>query len=138
MSHHDEHYDREVEKHDPHEGFDPTEPYAPQITMFVVGSVVLLVVVIAALQNYFVNVWDTAVETRVLSTPQPELKETRALENWRLTHYEYTSADKKEVRLPIEKARELVLNDAKAGRTFYPAKPTTPKPEAPPTETETK
>ena len=39
MSHHDEHYDREVIKHDPKEGFDPTEPASQQIMTFVIGSV---------------------------------------------------------------------------------------------------
>ena len=49
MSHHDEHYDREVIKHDPKEGFDPTEPHTQRIVTFVVGSVVLLLAVIFAL-----------------------------------------------------------------------------------------
>jgi hypothetical protein len=49
-----------------------------------------------------------------------------------MTHYEYTTPEKKEVRIPLEKAREMVLQDAAQGKTFYPAKPTMPKPEAPP------
>ena len=127
----DIHYDHEVVKHDPREGFDPTEPAAPRITIFVVVSVLVLGVVIFALQNYFDAEWVTAVDQKVLSAPAPELRDLRSLENWRLTHYEYTTETKSEVRLPLDQARALVLADAKAGKTFYPAKPTTPKPEIP-------
>ncbi len=125
------HYNHELVKHDPKEGFDPTEPAASRITMFVIVSVVTLAVVILALQNYFDGAWISAVETKVLTVAPPELKDQHALEAWRMTHYEYTTPDKKEVRIPLEKARELVLKDAAEGKTFYPAKPTTPKPEAP-------
>jgi len=37
------------------------------------------------------------------------------------------------VRLPFERAKELVLADQEAGKTFYPAKPSEPKPEEPAT-----
>ncbi len=130
---HDSHYDHEVVKHDPKEGFDPTEPEAQRITTFVVISVVILGVVIYALQNYFDAEWGTAVDQKVLSAPVPELRELRSLEAWRMSHYEYTTEAKSEVRLPLDRARELVLEEAKAGKTFYPAKPTTPKAEAPAT-----
>lgn len=128
---HDAHYDHEVIKHDPKEGFDGTEPDSGRITMFVIISVVTLAVVIGALQNYFDSEWNSAYSDRVTNAVSPELKDQRALENWRFTHYEYTSEDKKEVRLPLDVARQLVLDDAKAGKTFYPAKPTVPQPENP-------
>jgi hypothetical protein len=130
--HLDPHYDHEVIKHDPKEGFDPTEPEASRITMFVVVSVVTLIVVIFAIQNYFENVWNVAVTEKVLTVAPPELKDQRALEAWRMTHYEYTTPEKSQVRIPLERARELVLQEAAEGKTFYPARPTTPKVEAPP------
>jgi len=129
--HLDPHYDHEVVKHDAKEGFDPTEPHASRITMFVVISVITLVVVIVALQNYFENVWNIAVTDKVLTVAPPELKDQRALEAWRMTHYEYTTEAKAQVRLPMARARELVLQEAAQGKTFYPAKPTVPKKEEP-------
>jgi hypothetical protein len=132
--HIDPHYDHEIVKHDPKEGFDPTEPEASRITMFVVVSVITLVVVIGALQNYFDGVWNSAVTEKILNVAPPELNDQRALEAWRMTHYEYTTPEKTQVRIPLEKARELVLQDAAQGKTFYPAKPSVPKPEMPPTE----
>jgi hypothetical protein len=130
----DLHYDHEVVKHDPKEGFDPSEPHASRITFFVIVSVITLVVTIVALQNYFETIWNTAVTEKVLTVAPPELKDQRALEAWRMTHYEYTTPEKAQVRLPMERARELVLQEAAAGKTFYPAKATAPKAEEPPKE----
>lgn len=129
--HLDPHYDHEVVKHDPKEGFDPTEPEASRITLFVIISVITLVVTIVAVQNYFESAWTEAVTDKVLTVAPPELKDQHALENWRMTHYEYTTPAKAEVRLPLDRARELVLAEAGQGKTFYPAKPTVPKKEEP-------
>jgi hypothetical protein len=130
----DIHYDHDVVKHDPKEGFDPTEPEASRITMFVVISVITLIVTIVAVQRYFESAWDSAVTEKVLTAAPPELKDQRALEAWRMTHYEYTTEGKSEVRLPLDRARELVLQEAAEGKTFYPARPTAPKSEEPPKE----
>ncbi|MEP6961195.1 MAG: hypothetical protein ABI995_03910 [Acidobacteriota bacterium] len=129
---HDPAYEHDVTKHDPKEGFDPTEPAASRITLFVVISVITLVVVIVALQRYFETVWTGAVYEKVLAAPGLELKDQRSLEAWRLTHYEYATPEKKTVRIPLDRARELVLQEAAQGKTFYPAKPTAPKSEEPP------
>ena len=59
----------------------------------------------------------------------------RSLSNWRLNHYEYADPSKTRVRIPFERAKELFLAEEAAGKTFYPAKPTEPKPEEPATPT---
>jgi hypothetical protein len=124
-------YDQPLPHHDPSEGFDGTEPDSKSITGFVIASVITLVVVILALQFYFNGVWNAMVSERVLSVPGGELATQRQLEEWRFTHYEYTDKSKSTVRIPLDRARQLYLEDAKAGKTFYPAKPTEPKPETP-------
>ena len=124
-------HDQPIVPHDPKEGFDATEPAAPRILFFVIGSVLLLAVTIVALQQYFDSVWYGAVEEKVLASPLLDLQTQRNLEAWRLTHYEYTTPAKNTVRLPIEQAREMFLKEAAAGKTFYPAKATVPKPEEP-------
>ena len=129
-------YDHEVPHHDPQEGFDDTEPAAKEITFFVVVSVVTLVVVIGALQFYFNGVWDTMVDEKVLTAPGLEVRDLRNLEAWRLTHYEYTTPEKTTVRIPFERAKELFLQEAAEGKTFYPALPTVPKPDEPETPAE--
>lgn len=125
-------YDREIVHHDPAEGFDHTEPAARLITVFVVVSLITLVVVIGALQLYFNGAWEELAAERQLSVTPPELKDQRNLENWRLTHYEYTTPEKTTVRIPLDRARELFLQEARQGKTFYPARPATPKPQEAP------
>jgi hypothetical protein len=124
-------YEHPIEKHKPEEGFDATEPEAKSIWAFAIGSVVLLVMLIVAVQAYFDDIWNQAVYEKVLSVPGEEVGDLHNLENWRLTHYEYTDPSKTTVRIPLEEARKAFLEDAKAGKTFYPAKPTEPKPEQP-------
>jgi len=127
-------YDHPMPHHDPREGFDRSEPAARQIGVFVVVSVIALVAMIWAVQSYFEKIWDQAVYEKVLSVPGGELGDLRSLEAWRLAHYEYPDATKKEVRLPFERAKELFLKEAADGKTFYPGKPTEPKPEEPAAE----
>jgi hypothetical protein len=126
-----EKYDHEIPHHDPQEGFDATEPAAPQITFFVVASVITLVVMIGAIQFYFDGVWDTMVYDQVLTVPGQELGQLRNLEAWRLTHYEYATPDQTTVRIPFERAKQLFLEEYSQGRTFYPGLSTEPKPEEP-------
>src|SRR5215470_11508069 len=130
-THEDHKFDHEAVMHSPNEGYDPTEPDSKSITGFVIGSIVLLVVTIAALQYYFDSVWSKMVYENVLSVPSSELSDQRSLEDWRLTHYEYTTPEKKEVRIPLDRAKALFLEEAKSGKSFYPGKPTEPKPETP-------
>jgi hypothetical protein len=124
-------YDQEVTHHDPKEGFDHSEPAARKITLFVIVSVITLVVTILALQAYFEKIWNEAVYEKVLSVPGEEVGDLRSVSNWRLNHYEYADPSKTRVRIPYERAKELFLADEAAGKTFYPAKPTEPKPEEP-------
>jgi hypothetical protein len=126
-------YDQEVTHHDPKEGFDHSEPAARNITLFVIVSVITLVVTILALQAYFEKIWNEAVYEKVLSVPGEEVGDLRSVSNWRLNHYEYADPSKTRVRIPYERAKELFLADEAAGKTFYPAKPTEPKPEEPAT-----
>jgi hypothetical protein len=124
-------YDHPMAHHDPKEGFDRSEPAARKIAVFVVVSVVALVAMILSVQAYFDKIWNEAVYEKVLSVPGEELGEARNLEAWRLAHYEYPEPDKKEVRIPYDRAKELFLKEAAEGKTFYPGKPTEPKPEEP-------
>jgi hypothetical protein len=115
--------------HDPSEGYDHSEPDAPPIWAFAIGSVVVLVVVIFAIQQYFERVWNDAVYDKVLAAPSPELQDLRNRDDWALTHYSYQDKSKGVVRIPLDRAQELVLQDAAQGKTFYPAKSTKPKTE---------
>jgi hypothetical protein len=116
--------------HEASEGYNHSEPDAPPIWGFTIGSVIILVVVLVALQQYFERIWNDAVYDKVLAAPSQELQDMRNRDDWALTHYSYQDKDKGVVRIPLDRAQEMVLQDAAQGKTFYPAKPTLPKTEA--------
>lgn len=116
---------------DPKQGFDRAEPSAGAIAAFAIGSMVLLVLTIAAIQQYFEHAWNEAVYEKVLAPPSEQLKEVRGRDDWNLTHYMYLDKASGQVRIPVDRAMEFMLQDAAQGKTFYPAKATAPKKEEP-------
>jgi hypothetical protein len=116
--------------HEASEGFDYSEPQTPKIWGFTIGSVIVLIVVIVALQQYFDKIWNDAVYEKVLAAPSQELQDQRNRDDWALTHYRYEDKSKGQVRIPLDQAQALFLKDAAEGKTFYPAKPTLPKNDA--------
>src|SRR5579864_4793242 len=122
---------KEIIPADPSQGFDRAEPSAGAITTFMIGSLILLVLTILAIQQYFDHIWSEAVYEKVLAPPSELLREVRGRDDWNLTHYMYMDKASGQVRIPVDRAMDLMLQDAAAGKTFYPAKPTMPKKEEP-------
>lgn len=130
-----DHEHNPIHHHDPSEGFDPTEPAAPAILGFAIGSILVLIVTIVALQQYFDKIWNDAEYDKVLSQSSGQLTDVRNRDSFDLTHYMYLNKSAGQVRIPVAQARELFLKEAAAGKPFYPGKPTVPKPEEPATAT---
>src|SRR5580658_2006686 len=122
---------KEIIPADPKEGFDRDEPSAGAIATFAISSLFLLVVTILAIQQYFDHIWSEAVYEKVLAPPSEQLREVRGRDDWNLTHYMYMDKASGQVRIPVDRAMELMLQDASAGKTFYPAKEYVPKKEEP-------
>jgi hypothetical protein len=118
---------KEVVLADPREGFDRQEPSGPAVAIFAVVSLVLLVLTILAIQQYFDHIWSEAVYEKVLAPPSEQLQEVRGRDDWNLTHYMYLDKATGQVRIPIDQAMQLNLQDAAAGKTFYPTKEYAPK-----------
>jgi hypothetical protein len=136
MSHaDDELYEHPIEHHEPQEGFDKSEPDSHAVWGFTAGSVAVLILVIFAVQGYFEQIYKEAVYQRVLAVPSEQLQDVRNRDAWNLSHYMYGDLDKssKRVRIPIDKAMQMLADEAAAGKLFYPAKPTVPKKEEPAT-----
>jgi hypothetical protein len=127
-------YEDKIEHHEPTEGFDRTEPQTGAIWAFTIGSVLVLIVVIGALQQYFEKIWNDAVYEKVLAPPSVELKTVRGRDDWDLTHYMYLHKETGQVRIPLDRAQELFMKEVAAGKPFYPGKPTVPKKEEPDTK----
>ncbi len=113
------------------EGFDHTEPQSGAIVGFALGSVVLLIITILALQSYFNHIWEEAVYEKVLAPPSQQLIDLHNREDWNLTHYGYTDKASGTVRVPVDRATELFKEEVKSGKLFYPGKNTVPKKEEP-------
>lgn len=120
-------HDVPIAHHDPSEGFDPGEPAVKSIWGFAVGSIIVLLITIVALQHYFEKIWNDAVYEKVLVAPSEQLQEVRGRDDWDLTHSMYLNKDTGQVRIPLEHAQELFLQEAAAGKPFYPGKPAAPK-----------
>jgi hypothetical protein len=113
------------------EGFDHTEPQSGAIVGFALGSVVLLIMTILALQSYFNHIWEEAVYEKVLAPPSQQLIDLHNREDWNQTHYGYSDKASGAVRIPVDRATELFKEELKSGKLFYPAKNTVPKKEEP-------
>ena len=129
MSHADETYEHPIEHHNPDEGFDRTEPAAVPIFAFTAGSIIILVLVIVAIQNYFYSTYQQAVHDKVLVAPSSQLIDVRNRDAWNMSHYMYGDLDPKSgrVRIPVDRAMDLFAQEAGSGKLFYPAKATAPK-----------
>jgi len=123
--------DHQIRHADPREGFDRAEPRAGAIVGFGVGSVILLIITILAIQAYFDKIWKEAVYEKILAPPSELLIELHNRENWNLTHYGYFDKKSGMVRVPVDKAMQEFATEAAAGKLFYPAKGYVPKKEEP-------
>jgi hypothetical protein len=113
------------------EGFDHTEPQSGAIAAFGIGSVILLIVTILALQAYFNKIWQEAVYEKVLVPPSELLIDLHRREDWFLTHYSWADKKNGTVRIPLDQAMQLFAQEAASGKLFYPAKDYVPKKEEP-------
>jgi len=120
-----------IRRADPREGFDHTEPKSGAIVAFAIGSVLLLVLTIFALQQYFNKIWDEAVYEKILAPPSEQLKALHYREDWYLSHYSFTDKKTGVVRIPLDKAMDAFVKEAGEGKLFYPAKNALPKKEEP-------
>ncbi len=120
-------HDEPIPHHAASEGFDRTEPEVKSIWAFAAGSIVVLLITIFALQHYFEKVWNDAVYEKVLEVPSEQLQQVRGRDDWDLTHSMYLDKATGQVRIPLDHAQELFLQEVAAGKQFYPGKSTAPK-----------
>ena len=134
MSHADEAYEHPLPPHDPKEGFDRNDPEVAKIFVFTIVSLAVLVLMIFAISQYFETLYSKAVSDKILTAPSEQLRDLHNRDAWNLSHYMYgdLNANSGRVRIPLDKAIDLNLQDAQAGKTFYPAKPAAVKPYSPP------
>jgi hypothetical protein len=108
-------------------GFDSEEPNARGILIFTGATVVLFIAVLIGVTYYFNNVYERREYEQVLAPPSEQLKELNAREEWVLNNYQYVDRAKGQVRIPLNRAMELLVKEASEGKVKYPTVDQAPK-----------
>ena len=77
-------------------------------TAFVVVAIAVIGIVIGT-KEYFTSVMDAELETKVAEPVSNQLLELHKIEDARLSKYQWISKEKGVVRIPVDKAKEMVL-----------------------------
>lgn len=103
--------------------YDHNEPKYSLLWILGGTTVVLLILIGIGIQQYYNLSEVSTVFDRVLSQDSWQLQNLRNKENQELTHYGYADGEKKVIRIPIDQAMKLVVEDAAAGRMRYSTAP---------------
>ena len=101
-------------------GFDADEPNTRGIFIFIVASVAMFAAVVVGVSYYYNSVYERIEYENVLKPVSQELADLHAREDWNLTHYGYIDKAKAQVRIPIDRAMELLVQEAGVGKLRYP------------------
>jgi hypothetical protein len=107
----------------PTEGFDTQEPRYGVVALFGIATVIFIVAAIIGVQGYYDSMLEREVFIRVLQPVSEDLRNLRAEEQQHLHSYQYIDRNKGLVRLPIERAMQLLEEEARAGKVPYNTKP---------------
>lgn len=117
-------------------GYEHQEPKNNLIAFLLVASCVFVVAVCAFLSWMFIVMRDSEYSRKVNQSTYADLQEVRKKEDARLNSYQYIDKDKGVVRIPVERAMQLMAEEARSNQPKAEASPTaTPaaaKPEAKP------
>lgn len=108
-------------------GFDAEEPNARAILLFTGATVVLFIAVVIGVTYYFNQVYERQEYEQVLAPPSEQLKELHAREDWELSNYHFVDKAKGQVRIPLNRAMDLLIQEAAEGRLKYPTADQAPK-----------
>lgn len=105
-------------------GFDPGEPNAKGLTIFIVAFVVMLVVIMVGTAVYFDWALDHQESEAILTKPSEDLAAVRAREEAQLKTYGYIDQAKGQIQIPIDRAMELIAKEAADGKVKWNTTPT--------------
>ena len=97
-------------------GFEATEPRSGAIALIGAATVILLVLIIFGVQAYYDHARDQQIFVKQLQPVSEDLKALHAREDADLNSYRYIDRAKGTVRLPINRAMDLVVEEAHAKR----------------------
>ena len=117
MSHGD--FREELHGEHPH-SYDHTEPKYSLLWIIGATIVILLIVVGIGIQMYWERAETAVVHDRVLSQDNWNLQHLRNAESKELTSYGYVDQKAGTVRIPLEQAMRLTIEESASGKTKYP------------------
>ena len=101
-----------IDKESGQAGYDTHEANLQPIIIIGVVSIVLLVLSLILIDQYFIATKERLVEEVVLSPQSVALRELRAREDEVLKSYKVIDAAKGVYQIPIDHAMELIVNEA--------------------------
>ena len=110
-------------------GYDRTEPKMSSVALWGLAIIVVLIGLIAGVQTVFDQIHERQVYRRVLNPVAESLIDVRSREQLRLHSYQHLGAGGHAVRLPIDRAMELIAAECAAGRFPYSTRPSPVKAE---------
>jgi hypothetical protein len=100
--------------------YDHTEPKGSLLLVLIGVTAILLVLVAIGIQYYYETLREHEVQQRVLIPENIQLRDLRAKEDQELHTYGYTDKTAGKVRIPIERAMQMVALEAKENRVKWP------------------
>lgn len=98
--------------------FEHQEPKTNLIALLLVSSCVILVVIVVLLQGFY-DFTRALKVSRTESAPFEQIQKLRADEEQKLTGYRYVNKESGVVQIPVERAMQLMVEEAKAGQPKY-------------------
>ncbi|MFZ5981701.1 MAG: hypothetical protein ACOYVF_13845 [Candidatus Zixiibacteriota bacterium] len=101
----------------PNGGYEKSDINIAKVIIYGVFGIIFLVAVLIFTWDYFAAVKEKTVREMVLQPTSVPLRELRARENGELTSYKLLDASKGVYRIPIERAMELMADEAYRARS---------------------
>jgi hypothetical protein len=93
-------------------GSGKSDVHSMLIVVWGVGFTAVVAVMLIWLHSWFFVVRNDVVQDRVLSVQDPRLQELRAVETEELTTYGWVDEEQGVVRIPIDRAMDLLVKEA--------------------------
>lgn len=104
-------------------GYDRSEPQIGPIVANIFSIIIILAVVIAGVSFYFHTYRDRIIEETQLTPVSQDLLDLRSQEDQKLNSYGIVDKAAGTVRLPVSRAMELVIAEAKEGKSKFRTTP---------------
>ena len=112
--------------------FEDQEPKNPLIAFLLITSCIFIVAVCAFLSWMFIVARDNEHNRKIDQATYTDLQVIRKAEETKLNSYQYLDKDKGVVRIPVERAIQLMAEEAKAASPKTETAPVAPLTEASP------